>query len=111
MTPEQEAKLPKFAQEELARLRGKLEISMKMLNTELNTEGIQEQDLHVGVRMGFEKLKLYPQDATVKFQVGNHHREHFECYVRKGVLYVFGGDVINLKPQASNVVQIKLEPV
>jgi hypothetical protein len=114
-TKEQEARLPKWAQTELATLRMRLEEERIKLEGVLGevTESDTMFDLGYRHTTGRQWQNL-PKGGTVRFVLGKDHRSEIEIRVLrekesdKPAIQVMGGDMLAVFPHSGNVVQIGL---
>ncbi|MFC9620240.1 hypothetical protein ACFTXM_09650 [Streptomyces sp. NPDC056930] len=104
MSDSREARLPKWAQEELLRLRRKLEVEQKR-NAELRGE-VGETNTHVQNYISDDQP--LPNDARVKFQLGGRYDQHVTVHVEAGRLWLNGGRFLVIHPHVSNAFRVAI---
>lgn len=100
-TPEQEAKLPKWAQNELYRLRTN--------ETYWKAQALAgpEQSNTFVVQDG-ESIKPLGDSPNIRFNLGPDWHEKIEVRVEGNRVLVYGGDTLAVMPRSSNYCEIRL---
>jgi hypothetical protein len=108
MADPREARLPKWAQEELSTLRRALDVERQNVaelkgvnpgsNTFLIDYGRTDAPLPRNARIGFH---LHPDDGRI--------RQAIQVYVEDGALAIQGDYALTIKPRASNSFSVELQ--
>lgn len=112
MNSEQFDRLPKHAQAEIKRLRMRLEESEKRVDEMVKATGVKRNsDLYFvdrcAVTVDRHSLALLlPQDTSVDFGMGDHY---IAVRFDDGRLLIRGNETLNIKPLASNSIELWVE--
>jgi hypothetical protein len=99
-----EARLPKWAQEELRSLRSQLGTS-KRLNEELRGD-VGETDVHVQNYSSHDQP--LPKGARVQFRLGQRFDQYVSVHSEGGHLWLHGGRFLTIHPHVSNAFHVSV---
>jgi hypothetical protein len=102
MADPREERLPKWAQEELARLRRQV-LRERALNDDLRGK-VGETNTHVQ-NYGSDDQPL-PKDARVQFRMGERYDQYVTVNVEGDALWLHGGRFLTIHPHVSNAFRV-----
>ena len=104
---EREVKLPMWAKATIERLRTSVERARSEAEEARLLTNPDDTDTHVRMYVG--KPIGLPKGERVRFQLGDRSDQYVDVRTEGNHVHVMGGDMLVLKCQASNVVNIGLD--
>jgi hypothetical protein len=100
-TPEQFARLPKWAQREIEQLNGN--VDHWKAKAQIGPEGS-----NTFVDSGLNDEKPLGHGPRIRFQLGDRWDEKVEAHIEGDFLTIHGGHALEIQPVSSNVARVRL---